>query len=230
MQLPYDLTDDREIAWTATATLHDGGESSHARSATLSGAEPLLGTTWELTARHTTHWIGYATPYEATATILLTFEPGQDPTSPQPTYAISDGTISWDHSHASDSCSRSAPAVTFDVEEANIFSRRLTFDAPETPITVTGWIRTQTPWVTVQVVCDSYSDTREHRDTHIWFEVASDDPPQVVQDGELARGTRCFVQHHTNGTTFTTRSDYVIRRIRPGDDMPAPPLHEGSCI
>ncbi len=230
VQLPYDLTSDREVVWTATATLHDGGESAHEATATLAGAEPLLGSTWELTARHTTHWIGYATPWYATATILLTFEPGQDPQDPQPDYAIAGGTITWDYSHASDNCTRSAPAVTFDVEEPHIFSRYITFDTTQAPITATGWIRTQTPWVTVAVECEFSSSTRDHRGTHTWFEADADDPPQVVQDGELIRGTHCFVQPHVNGTTFTTRSDYVIRRLRPGDDSPPPALHEGSCL
>lgn len=231
VQLPYDLSEDREVAWTATTALHDGGESAHERTATLSGVEPLLGTTWALTAKHTVHWIGFSTPYYATATILLTFEPGQDPMDPQPDYAITGGTISWDYSHATPNCTASAPAITFDLEEANIFSpRRITFDATQTPFAVTGWLRTQTPWVTVSSVCDAYSGTREHRATHNWFEVGPGDPPQTVQDGELIRGTRCFVQHHTNGTTFTTRSDYVIRRLRPGDTSPPPTLHEGSCL
>lgn len=229
VQLPYDLAEDREVLWEATTTLHDGGESSHERAATLSGAEPLMGSNWELTARHMVHWVGRGTPYYATATILLTFEPGQDPMDPEADYVITSGTISWDYSHEFGDCTRSAPALTFDLEEANIFSRRMTLDARQTPVTATGWIRTQTPWVTVSSVCESGSSTREHRDTHNWFEIGADDPPQVVQDGELIRGTRCFVQDFTT-SKFVTRSDYVIRRLRPGDESPPPTLHEGSCV
>lgn len=236
MQLPYDITEDRNVTWDARATLHDGGESTDARTATLSAAEPLMGTTWELTGRYTSYYTedyytSPTTPHYAEATLHLTVEGGQDPLEPYPRYVLTGGTVFWDYNHVFGDCTRSTPAITFDVtDELPGFGSGFWFDTSTDPATASGRVWLQTPWVTVTSVCDDGTHVREHRHILNWFNNADLPPVPVTGNGTLVRGTYCTVGSFPNGSHHVQRTDYVMRRLVPGDTSEPPPLHQGQCL
>ncbi len=146
LPLGYDLEDTKTATFQAWVELPDGGKTDHEVAATLSGDEPLMGTTWEFDATHTTSYTGIPnTPYTSTTHLILTFEPGQDPSEPNPRYVVTGGTVTFNWTHTLGECSYVAPSITFDVTDEIANNSVLIFDTTKDPVTYRGFMSTVGP-------------------------------------------------------------------------------------
>jgi hypothetical protein len=211
--LPYDLQQDTEVTYSAQVSLHDGGESSDEKVATLTGEEPIMGRVWELEATSTSFWTGGipATPYTATTHMTLTFADGQDPQEPYPEYVVTGGTVNWDYSHTYYDCTYTASPITFDAVDYSGQSV-LIFDTTTTPVTYSGDIYTLGPRVEVAASCGDLSESQSQKANNYWLKIEPPDSGSVSADNTLITGTYRTSTDFT-GYAFVVESTYTINRI-----------------
>lgn len=217
VQLPYDVDDDRSVNVEARTTLYTGGESQDEATATLTGSTPIMGYEWQLVATSSSYWTGGIphTPYSATTTLTLEFEPGQDPSSTNPRYVVTGGSVTWDYSHTYYDCVYSGPEITFDVTEEVSRTSYLEFDTSTTPVEYQGYIYTFGPFVTISVDCGNDNDptTQQQRALNYWLDVQGNESGNVSADGTTIEGTN-VKQTDFTGFSFVVESNYTLTRIR----------------
>jgi hypothetical protein len=190
--LHYDVTEDRDVEFRARITLHDGGESRHATSSTIGGAEPIMGRVWDFEAVQSSFWVDGTphTPYGATTRLTLRFAPGQAATEPQPDYVITGGTVTFDYNHTYFDCVTTAPVQTFDVTPDVARDSRLQFNTGTNPVEYFGLLSTYGPEFTVTTTCGGGDPgTRTHRAVNTWLLLAADAARAVAGDRRSFSGT-----------------------------------------
>jgi len=182
--LGYDLEEDRAVTFKARVTLHSGGESDDETGATLTGGEPIMGYEWQMEARHVTSYSGIPhSPYDATASLTLTFADGQAVDEPNPRYVVTGGTVTYSYSHTYFDCTYTAAPITFDVTPEIAGNSALTFHTSANPVTFTGYIWTRGPEFSVLESCSGGDGhTRTHRASTMWFNYDSDESQPVSAD------------------------------------------------
>jgi len=214
--LGYDLEENKTVTFRAWVELPDEGQSDHEVAAELNGDAPLMGTTWEFVASHTTSWTGIAnTPYTSTADLILTFAPGQDPNEPHPRYVITGGTVTFNWTHTYGDCSYTADPITFEITEAYANQSVLIFDTTTQPVTYRGYVSTLGPDVksTEQCGIDGDVSTRMQGSTVSWMHLDPGDEQPVSADNRSITG-RYRREVVFTYMTFIQDSQYTITRIR----------------
>lgn len=173
-----------------------------------------MGSVWELEATNTSYWTGGipATPYTATAHLILSFAAGQDPQEPYPEYVVTGGTVNWDYSHTYYDCTYSTSPIAFDAVDYSGQSS-ITFDTTTTPATYTGYIYTLGPSVEVAASCGDLSETRNQNAKNVWLKIDPSDSGTVSGDSMMITGTYRTSTDFT-GYSFVVESTYTLKRIQ----------------
>lgn len=200
--LGYDVTAATGVTYRAWVELPDDGESHHETSATLTGDEPIMGRTWELAAVDSAYYIGLPnTPQISTAhSIILSFEPGQEASAPNPRYIVTGGTVTFNWSHTFYDCTYSG-GVTFDVTPEIAGGSHLTFITTRSPAGYWGYVSTVGPTFQAFEQCgEEEGNNRTQGSTNTWMFLSSEaDAQEVSADnhtitGEYVRGSGSYVR------------------------------------
>jgi hypothetical protein len=214
--LPYDLEAQMKVPFRAWVDLNSGGQSDHETSATLTGAgpitcdappatlsggDPVMGLVWVLVVEysHLSRYEG-SVPRTASAHLILCFEEGQDVDELKPTYVVTAGTVTYDHSQTDRFCEVKADPITFDVTRDDAPSSDLTFDTTVTPVEYSAFIHTSGPEFVASYACragtgpDAPEGYQEPVDLTrvadiLWFTVFSDEHRTVSADGTTISGS-----------------------------------------
>jgi hypothetical protein len=208
--LGYDLTAATGVTYRAWVELPDEGESKAETQATLTGEEPIMGRTWELTVVDTFYFTKIpSTPQVSTAHLILSFEPGQEASELNPRYRITGGTVHYDWNFESGECTYSG-GVTFDVTEEIADDSHLTFITGTSPAMYWGYLQTLGPEFTRTYQCpDGDSHTRTQGSTNTWMYLPqSDDAQEVSTDNRTITG-----EYNTGSGDYVDTSQYTIKRL-----------------
>ena len=217
VDLPYDISDERQVNVRAWVELPDGGQSQHEVTARLGGQQPLMGYEWQLEATHVTSWTGASfatTPYTATAVLTLEFEAGQALDEPFPRYVVTGGTVNYSYSHEYGGCSYSASDFAFDVDENIAGPSVLTFDTTTTPVTYDAFIWTGNQEFGYSSVCRGTTASGDRVATNVWAKVGRNERLEVSAEGTTIAGVHLDGEDFDSGESFIQQSDYVITRSR----------------
>ncbi len=214
--LPYDVGEQTEVVFLAWVELHSGGQSDHETAATLTGpgpiacdrppgtvpgAGPVMGLVWVLVAEysHLSRFEG-TVPSTASTHLVLCFEEGQDVNESNPTYVVTAGTVTYDHSQTDRFCEVKADPITFDVTGDDATNSHLTFDTTVTPGEYTAFIDTSGPEFVASYACragtgpdapEGYQEPVEQTEKAdiLWLAVFSDEHRTISADGTTISGS-----------------------------------------
>lgn len=189
--LGYDLEAATEVTYRAWVELPDEGESKDETPATLTGEEPIMGYTWEMTAIDSSYFTTLpGTPQISTAHhIILSFEPGQEASEPNPRYVVTAGSVTYSWNHTVSECTYSG-GVTFDVTDEIAGGSHITFITTTSPAMYWGYISTVGPQFTATEQCgDGDAHTRSQGATDTWIYLpSSGDAQEVSADNRSITG------------------------------------------
>jgi hypothetical protein len=208
--LGYDLTAETGVTYRAWVELPDEGESKAETPATLTGEEPIMGRTWELTAVDTAYRTDIPqTPQVSTAHLILSFEPGQEASEPNPRYRITGGTVHYDSNFEYGGCTFSG-GVTFDVTDEIADDSHLTFITGTSPAMYWGYLQTLGPEFTRTYQCpDGDSSTSTDVATSVWMYLPqSNDAQEVSADNRTITG-----EYDKSSEFYFFTSQYTIKRL-----------------
>jgi hypothetical protein len=211
--LGYDLEQDKAVTYRAWVELPDEGESKDETTATITGEEPLMGRTWELTAVDSAYYLmPPGTPQVSTAHLILSFEPGQDAEEPNPRYVVTGGTVTYDYNFTYGGCTHTG-GITFEVTDTITSDSHITFNTMTTPVTYWGWVSTVGPEFETIAHCGDEDITRMQGATDTWVYLPEPgDAQEVSADNRTITGV---YDKSSGGTTWTFIyfSRYTITRL-----------------